>query len=85
MEVPPDGVVQDVAQQGEHVPDPEVSAVDLEIDPGANVAEQAGPSRPVPSSSGGLANLKHLNFEPLDPNTNLEDINIDISNWEFGF
>ena len=39
----------------------------------------------MPSSSGKLANLKHLNIEPLDPNTNLEDINIDISNWEFGF
>ena len=28
--------------------------------------------------------MQHLNLEPLDPNTNLDDINIDLSSWEFG-
>ena len=29
--------------------------------------------------------MLHLHLEPLDPNTNLDDINIDLSGWEFGF
>ena len=85
MEVPPAGVLPDVAQQGENVLGAEAVAIDLEADQGANVAPKVDPSRPVPSSSGGLANLKHLIIEPLDANTNLEDIQLGISGWEFGF
>ena len=57
----------------------EAEFVDIEAGQGANVVEQAAPSRRAPSSSCGLPNLNHLNLEPLDPNTNLDDINIDLS------
>ena len=33
--------------------------------------------------SGGLPNLQHLNLEPLDPNTDLDDLNVDLSGWDF--
>ena len=39
--------------------------------------------RSVSFPSGGLPNLQHLNLEPLDPNTDLDDINVDLSSWDF--
>ena len=39
----------------------------------------------MPSSSGGFASLKHLIIEPLDANTNLEDIHFDMSGLDLGF
>ena len=77
---------QEVAQQDEHIPAQEVNIIDLDLGagPSVGVSARAGPPGRAPSLSGGLPNLRHLNLEPLDPNTNLDNINIDLSGWEFG-